>query len=175
MESTKAIWRRPSTRRAKCWATGSRAMASQEMLPLSPRTGRGASLPEVALTQVLPEEGGDRVERGAGRALLVVDIDDLDVAAGLAVIGDEPFGLVPGEVGIVVVVIVHDVGPALHPKRRRHRHLLAAFQHQYRITLGHGGFGLPVRVVLFLHADREGRRVRSLRQLLRIAIARQRV
>src|SRR5215471_9169081 len=145
---------RRGTPKSKYWAIGSPGM------PLPPRTGRGSSPPSLA--QVLAEEGGDRVERGARGAFLVVDIHDLDIAPGLAVVRDEPLGLVSGEVGIVVVVVVHDVWPALHPERGRGWYLFAALEQQHRVALRHRGFGLPVGVVLFLHADAEGRRVWAL-------------
>ena len=96
---------------------------------------------------------------GRGVAPGIVEIGDLDVAAGLAVVADKPLGLVAGEPAIRVVVVVHLVGPALDPDRRRHDHLLAALQDQHRIALDHVGLGLPVGVVLFFHADGEGRRV----------------
>src|SRR5208282_1403352 len=95
--------RRRATPKTRCSGIGSLGMA------LSPRAERGRIRD---LSQVLLEEGGDRVEGGAGRALLVVDVDDLDVAARLAVVRDEPLGLVAGEVGIVIMVVVHDVGAA---------------------------------------------------------------
>jgi len=44
---------------------------------------------------------------------------------------------------------------------------------EHRVALGHVGLGLPIGVVLFLHADREGRRVRVGGPALRVAIARQ--
>src|SRR6267154_5898846 len=91
-----------------------------------------------------------------GVALLVIEIGDLDVAAGLAVVADEPLGLVARKAAIGIMVIVHLVGPALDPDRRRHDDLLAAFEDQHRIALDHVGFGLPIGVVLFLHTDREG-------------------
>src|SRR5713101_7605208 len=125
------------------------------------------------LTEVLAEESGDRVERGAGGARLVVDIDDVDIATRLAVVRDEPLRLVPREIRVVVVIVMDDVGPALHPQRRRGRYLLAALEEQHWVALGHGGLGLPVGVVLFLHSDGEGRRVRAFPQFLRVAVARQ--
>src|ERR1700730_1175964 len=87
------------------------------------------------LTEVLTEESGDRVERGAGGTGLVVDINDCDIAARLAGIRDEPLRLVAGEVGIIVVIVMHDVGPALDPKRRWGGYLLATLEHQHRIFL----------------------------------------
>src|SRR5712672_4561111 len=97
------------------------------------REGQGEA--SCDLTEVLAEESGDRVERGAGGTGLVVDINDCDIATRLAVIRDEPLRLVPSEVGIIVVIVMDDVGPALHPKRWWGGHFLAALEHQHRIAL----------------------------------------
>src|SRR5215472_13239621 len=121
---------------------------------------------------MLPEKRGDRIERDSLRARVIGDIDDLDVAPRLAVVRYEPLGLVPREVGIIVVIVVDDVRSALYPKRRWHRDLLAAFEEQHRVAFDHRGFGLPISVVFFLHADREGGRIGTLLQLLGVAVAR---
>src|SRR6516165_7273222 len=143
--------------RTKCSPDGSPG------IPPSPRTGRKRNPGNrTYLPQVLVKESGDGVERGASRPLLVIDIDDFNIAARLAVVRDKAFGLVSGEVGIVVVIVMYDVRPALNPERRRHRHLLASLEEQHRIALGHSGFGLPIGVVLFLHTDTEGRWVGAL-------------
>src|SRR5438105_12410343 len=118
-----AILRRRPTLKTRCSATGARRMS---LSPPADACGERDELAQGDLSQVFAEEGGDRVEGGAGRALFVVDIDDLDVAARFAVIRDKPLGLVTRKVRIVVVIIVHDVGAALHPQRRRRRHLLDA-------------------------------------------------
>jgi hypothetical protein len=65
---------------------------------LSPRAGRGGDPRNACLPQVLVEEGGDRVEGRARRAGFVGDIDDVDIAARLAVVRDEPLGLVAREI-----------------------------------------------------------------------------
>src|SRR5260370_30303633 len=118
MARTSAILRRRPTPRIRCSAIGSLripltpAPSPRAERGRGPRSGRARVS---RLPQLLAEEGGDRVERSAGRAFFVVDIDDFDVAARLAVVRDEPLGLVPGEVGIVVVIVMDDVGPSLDP------------------------------------------------------------
>src|SRR4030095_1089462 len=102
-------------------------------------------------------------------AILFVKIGYLVVPAGLAVVADEPLRFVAREPAIGIMVIMHLVGPALDPDRRRHHDVLATREDQHRIALDHVGLGLPIGVVLFLHADREGRRVGFGRAADRIA------
>src|SRR5580704_1702560 len=104
---------------------------------------------------VFLQEVEHRLVADLGVALLVVEIGDLDVAAGLPIVADEALGLVAREAAVGIVIVMHLVGPALHPDRRRHDHLLAALEDQHRVALGHLGLGVPVGVVLFLHADGE--------------------
>src|SRR3979490_1162060 len=124
---------------------------------------------------MLLQEVDHRLVGYVGVALLVVEIGDFGVAAGLAIVADEPLGLVAREPAIGIVVVVHLVGPALDPDRRRHDDLLAAFEDQHRVAFGHLGLSVPVGIVLFLHADGEGRRVGLGRPTDRVAVARQRV
>src|SRR5712691_5164455 len=101
MARTSAILRRRPTPRIRCSAIGclgiplTPAPSPRAERGRGPRSGRARVS---RLPQVLAEESGDWVERGGGGAGLVVDINDFDIAARLAVVRDEPLRLVPGEV-----------------------------------------------------------------------------
>ena len=87
------------------------------------------------------------------------DVVLLDLATSLAIVGDETLRLVAVDRRLGITVVVHDVGLALDPDRRRHHHLLALLQDQHRIALGHVGLGFPIQVVPLRNAADPGRRV----------------
>src|SRR5262245_66687465 len=76
-----------------------------------------------------------------------VDIFQRDLAAGLAVVGDEALRLVAVEASVRILVVVQQVAAALEPDRRWREHLLAALEDEHRVALLHVGFVAPIRIL----------------------------
>ncbi len=87
-----------------------------------------------------------QIRRVAGVPLRL-DVFERDLAAGLAVVGDEALGLVLREARFRVLVVVQHVAASLEPDRGRREHLLAALERQHRIALRHVGLALPIGVL----------------------------
>src|SRR5205814_9721262 len=83
----------------------------------------------------------------------------LDVAAGLLVVGGEARRLGVGAFEILILVVVQDVAAALMPDRRRQRDLLAALEDEHRVALGHVLLAAPELLVLVDDSRRPGRRM----------------
>src|SRR5215218_481341 len=92
----------------------------------------------------------------AGLAV-AVEVMQLDVAAGLLVIGGEARRLGVGAFEILVLVVVQDVAAALVPDRRRQRDLLAALQDEHWVAFGHVRLAAPELMVLVDNPRRPGR------------------
>src|SRR5580704_13786106 len=93
------------------WCTA----AQKEGPPAPLDSGLGGPPQAVALLHMLLDKGVHRGVRDIGVSRRIVEIGDLDIAARLAVVRDEPLWLVAREVRIGVVIVVHLVGPALQP------------------------------------------------------------
>ena len=84
------------------------------------------------------------------------DVLQRDVAAGLAVIGDEALRLVAGERRVRVPIVVQHVALALEPDRGRQQHFLAALERKHRIAFRHVGLRDPIGVLARDDAFRPG-------------------
>src|ERR1700735_3518514 len=109
-----------STPDALCWFAAMLLPAKPCRLKKKARpprliAGWGGRLNRRVLLRVLLHEGMDRRVRDVGVSRGIIEVGDLDVAAGLAVIADEPLGLVAGEVRIGVVGVMGGVRPGLQP------------------------------------------------------------
>src|SRR6185369_6566865 len=145
---------------------------------LRPRTGKQKSLgacsqallyarTDRGLLDVLADEGQHLLEgvadlgevrRMAGLAV-AVEVMQLDVAAGLLVVGGEARRLGVGAFEILVLVVVQDIAAALVPDRRRQRDLLAALEDEHRIAFGHVLLAAPELMMLVDDSRRPGRRI----------------
>src|SRR5262249_11466309 len=104
----------------------------------------GVDVPAHERHHALEHVAGLREIRRMAGVAVHVDIVERNLAAGLAIIGDEALRLVAVEGRLDVLVVVHEVAAALEPDRRRGEHGLAALEREHRAALGHVGLALPI-------------------------------